>query len=140
LEVAHAELLRHQDQVKEIDIVGPPSAQILEKIAALPPHTVILFQLAPGSSIEPAIGAYDILTAAARRLPTYSVFHTLCLNYGCIGGAYGDWKKALLSTGTIAARVLSGEPPEKIPIAHGYELQVEVDWRTLQRWRKRGRL
>ena len=36
--------------------------------------------------------------------------------------------------GEIVARVLSGERPENIPIAHDSDLQVEVDWRALQRW------
>jgi hypothetical protein len=87
---AHAELLRHQDKVREIDITGSPSAQMLARVAALPPHTVALFQLAPQSSTEPAVGAYDVLAAVAQRMPTYSAWETLCLNYGCIGGAYRD--------------------------------------------------
>jgi ABC-type uncharacterized transport system substrate-binding protein len=132
--VAHSELLREKKKVSEIDILGLPSREMLERIAALPPHTVILFQLAPESSTEPAIGAYDILTAAARHLPTYSAWDNLCLNYGCIGGVYSDWRRIAQSTGAIAARVLSGERPENIPIAHDTDFQVQVDWRALQRW------
>jgi len=132
--VTHAELLRHQDKMSEIDIIGPPGGQTLERIAALPPHTVVLFQLAPRSASEPAIGAYDVLAAAARRLPTYSAYHTLCLNYGCIGGVYEDFRKELRTTGAVTARVLSGERPENIPIVHGSGLQVHVDWQALRRW------
>jgi hypothetical protein len=62
---AHSALLHDQDRAKEIDILGLPSREMLERIAALPSHTVVLFQLAPESSTEPAIGALDILTAAA---------------------------------------------------------------------------
>jgi signal transduction histidine kinase len=134
LAVTHAELLRHQDKVREIDLIGPPSDQMLERIAALPSHTVVLFQLAPQSSNEPAVGAYDVLIAAARRLPTYSAWPSLCLYYGCIGGAYPDWRKQMRSVGEVTARVLSGDRPEKIPIVHSSGLQVRVDWRQLQRW------
>jgi signal transduction histidine kinase len=134
LAVTHAELLRHQDKVREIDIIGPPSGQMLERIAALPPHTVVLFQLAPQSSNEPAIGAYDVLTAAAQRLPTYSAWPSLCLYYGCIGGAYPDWREGMRSAGAVAARVLCGERPENIPIVHSSGLRVRVDWRQLHRW------
>ena len=134
LAVTHAELLRHQDKVREIDVIGPPSDQMLERIAALPPHTVVLFQLAPQSSNEPAVGAYDVLAAAAHRLPTYSAWPSLCLYYGCIGGAYPDWRKAIRTVGAVTARVLSGERPENIPIVHSFGLQVRVDWRQLQRW------
>jgi ABC-type uncharacterized transport system substrate-binding protein len=109
---AHAELLRHQDKVREIDVIGSPSKQMLATIDALPPHTVALFQLAPQSSIEPAIGAYDVLVAVAQRMPTYSAWDGLCLNYGCIGGAYRDWRKQTQSIGEVATRVLNGERPE----------------------------
>ena len=47
LAVAHSELLRHQDKVREIDLVGPAGVSVLEKVAELPPHTVVLFQLRP---------------------------------------------------------------------------------------------
>ena len=131
---AHAELLRHQDKVREIDVIGSPSTQMLVRVAALPPHTVALFQLAPQSSTEPAVGAYDVLAAVAQRMPTYSAWPTLCLNYGCIGGAYRDWRKQALSIGEIAARVLNGERPEDIPVVNDSSFQVEVDWRALRRW------
>ena len=131
---AHAELLRHQDKVREIDVIGPPSTQMIARVAALPPHTVALFQLAPQSSTEPAVGAYDVLAAVAQRMPTYSAWDSLCLNYGCIGGAYRDWRKQALSIGEIAARVLNGERPEDIPVVNNSNFQVEVDWRALRHW------
>jgi PAS domain S-box-containing protein len=134
LNVTHAELLRHQDKIKEIDIVGPPSRLMIESVSALPPHTVALFQLAPESSSEPAIGAFDVLTAAAQHVPTYSAWQGLCLNYGCIGGVYVDWEKNDLLSGDMAARVLSGERPENIPIVERSAYQAQVDWRPLQRW------
>ncbi len=121
----------HGDQA--VDIVGPPSGQLLERVTALPPHTVVLFQLAPDSS-RPAFGALDLLTAVAQRLPTYSAWPSLCLNYGCVGGAYEDAPKEVAWTGEIAARVLLGERPEYIPVVHAHDLQVRVDWRALRRW------
>ena len=45
LQVLHAELIRYQDKVKEIDLVGNPSRQMLERISALSPHTVVMFQM-----------------------------------------------------------------------------------------------
>lgn len=132
--VTHGELLRHQDKVKEIDVIGPPSREMLERIAALPPHTVALFELPPASSAEPAVGAYDVLDATAQYLPTYSAFHTLCLNHGCIGGAYYDSGKNTVLAGNMAARILLGERPENISVVDRSIFQVEVDWRALQRW------
>ena len=53
LAVAHSELLRHQDKVKEIDIIGPATKQIIDKVAQLPPSTVVLFQLRPDDLTHP---------------------------------------------------------------------------------------
>jgi PAS domain S-box-containing protein len=134
LSVAHSELLRHQDKVKEIDIIGPVGPQILEKVAKLPSHSVLLFQLRPDDLTQPAFEPIDILTAVAKRLPTYSAWPGLALNRGGVGGAYRDLPKEAVLNGEVAARVLSGEQLENIPIVHDSDLQVHVDWRALQRW------
>ena len=134
LELAHSELLRYQDKVKEIDLIGPASPQMLEKVVALPPHTVVLFQLAPHDSNEGTFGFSEILTAAAQRLPTYSVYPGLGLAHGAIGGAYRDIPKDVRLTAETAGRVVSGEQPENIPIVRDSNAQVQVDWRALQRW------
>lgn len=132
-EMAHTELLRHQDQVKEIDILGQPSGEMLQKIAALPPHTVALFQVGPVSGTEPTISNVDVLTAAAQRLPTYSAWSD-CLNNGCIGGVYPYWQEDYRIAGDMVARLLSGERVEHIPVTHSTNLQVRVDSRALHRW------
>ena len=129
-----SEILHYQDRVKEIEIIGPPSREMLEQVAALPPHTVALFEVAERSSSEPAVGSFDVLRSLAQHVPTYSPLHTLCLNYGCIGGAYSDWQKQARRTGEIAARVLAGERPENIPIVEDSDFQVQVDWRALHYW------
>jgi PAS domain S-box-containing protein len=130
----HSELLRHQDKVREIDLIGSASGQMLERVAALPPHTVVLFQLIQPDVRQPAFGAWDLLAAVAQRLPTYSWFAQLSLDHGGIGGAYYDWRKDAASAGEIAARVLSGERPDDIPYAQDSPPQVTVDWRQLHRW------
>jgi PAS domain S-box-containing protein len=134
LAAVHAELLRHQDKVTEIDLVGLPTYQLLEKVAALPQQTVILFQEAPKGSTQPAIGAYDILATVGQRFPTYCIFPVLCLNHGGIGGAQYDSIEQTTLTADLAGRVLSGEPPENIPVVHGSANQIRVDWRQLHHW------
>jgi hypothetical protein len=132
--VAHAELLRHESEVREIDILGPPSPGMLQRIAALPPHTVILFQLAPESSTDPAIKTDDVLALAAEHLPTYSAWPSLCLDHGCIGGAFPDSTENMRRTGELAARAVLGTRPEDIPIAKSPDTQVQVDWRAVRHW------
>ncbi len=134
LSVAHSDLLRRQNRVREIDIVGPAGRQVTEKVAELPPHTVVLFQLRPDDLTQPAFEPVDMLTAVAQRLPTYSAWPGLALNRGGVGGAYRNLPKEAVLNGEIAARVLSGERLENIPVVRDSELQVRVDWRALQRW------
>ncbi len=134
LAVAHTELLRHQDKVREIDIIGPAGIQVLEKVAELPPHTVVLFQLRPDDMAQPAFEPIDILAAVAQRVPTYSAWPGLALNHGGVGGSYRDLPKEAVLNGEMVARVLSGEPLKNVPIVRDTGLQVHVDWRALQHW------
>lgn len=133
LRAAHSELLRRSDRVKEVDFVERPSRELLAKISALPPHTVVLFQLSPDLT-QPEFGGWQLLDAVAQRWPTYSPWDTLCLNHGCIGGAYGYNPPRYSQTAEIAAKVLSGERPEDIPVVHDHSLRVQVDWPALQHW------
>jgi PAS domain S-box-containing protein len=131
----HAELVRHQDSVREIDLFGLPTSQLLERVAALPPQTVVLFQEAPQASIQPVMGAFDILAWIGQRLPTYCVFPWVCLDHEGIGGVDSDWEKTQIPLAAeVARRVLSGEQPDDIPVANGTGYKVRVDWRQLRRW------
>ena len=130
----HSELLHHRDKVTEIDIIGPPNGQMLERVAALPPHSVVLYQVLMSEYAEPAIDVYDASEMVAQRVPTYSAWENLVLGHGGVGGAYKKYVKEALITGDIAARVLQGTKPEDIPIVRDYGFDVLVDWRALQRW------
>jgi PAS domain S-box-containing protein len=134
LAAVHSELLRYQDKVKEIDLVGPPSAELLKRVAALPPHTVTLFQIFPQDSSQSTVGLFDVLPAIAQYLPTYCAFPGLCLGHGGVGGVYHDASTQLALTEEMAAQVLLGKRPEDIPVARQSDLQVRVDWRALERW------
>jgi len=134
LAVAHSELLRHQDRVREIDLIGPADLKTLERIAQLPVNTVVLFQLRPDDFTHPAVDPIEILAAVGDLRPTYSAWPGLALDRGGVGGVYRDlWKDAVLN-GEVVAKVLSGVPPQSIPIVRDYDLQTRVDFRALQRW------
>ena len=127
-----AALLRHRDKVREIDLIGPPSPELLQKVAALPPRTVVLFQLFPQDSDQLAFGAFDVLASVAQRLPTYSILSLL--DRGAIGAATYDATNDAVLAGQLAARVLSGERADDIPVAQNSRVQLSVDWRQLRRW------
>jgi PAS domain S-box-containing protein len=134
VEATHAELLRYSGKVKAIFLFGSPSYQLYQRVVALPPHTVVLFHLTPEPKGQPALAGMDLIDAVAARVPTYSAWSRLCLNHGCIGGAYENSTQETVHAAAIAARILSGEKPDNIPVLHDSDVQVQVDWRALQHW------
>ena len=73
LAAVHSELLRYQDKVREIDFKDPPSRELLAKVRALPPHTVVLFHIPPETS-QSEFGGWDLLAGVTERWPTYSAW------------------------------------------------------------------
>jgi PAS domain S-box-containing protein len=135
LAAVHAELIRHEDKVREIDLVALPTSQLLERVAALPSQTIVLFQEGPQVSVQPVIGPYEILAWVSQRLPTYCIFPWTCLDHGGIGGVDSDWEETQIPLAAkVARRVLSGEHPDDIPVANGTGYKVRVDWRQIRRW------
>jgi hypothetical protein len=130
----HSELLRHQDKVKEVDLVGLTAGQLFERSAAFPSQTVVLFEIGREESPQPAIGTFDFLTSIGQRLPTYSIFAWYCLGHEGIGGDSYDGYRELALLTPLVKRVLSGEHAESIPVVHDTEHHIVVDWRALQRW------
>jgi PAS domain S-box-containing protein len=136
LAAVHAELVRHQDEVRETDLVAIPPGHLLEKVAAFGPQTVVLFQQFPEESIQPAIGSFDVLGWVGQRLPTYCIWPELCLNHGGIGGSgYLTLEEQGSLAAELAGRVLTGERPDNIPLVRGNAQQIRVDWRQLRRWK-----
>jgi hypothetical protein len=130
----HSELLHHRDKVTEIDLLGGASPRLLERVAELPPHTVILFQLYPEDANQPAFGAFDVLAAVTERFPTYSILPHITVGHGGVGGASYDPAIDPVLAGELAARALSGEPVRHIPVVQNSKAVVSVDSRQLRRW------
>ncbi len=121
-------------KVKLIEVVGLRNDEILKQVGALPVSTVVLFQLMPRDSTQPEVGVYETMEAISQRFPTYSIFRNFCIDHGGIGGSYADYAEQSLKTGEIAARLLSGEKPENIPVEHDSAARAIVDWRQIRRW------
>ena len=124
----------YSEKVKLIEIVGLGNTDILKQVAALPPHTVVLFIVMPRDSSQPEVGVYDTVAAIGQRFPTYCIFQNYCLGHGGIGGSFYDCGEQTSKTADIAARILSGEKAENIPVAHDSGTRVTVDWRELVQW------
>ena len=134
LKLIRTELARHQDRVSEVDLVELPTNKLLERITALPPDSIVLFQLAGQESPQPAVGPEEIAAWIGRRRPTYSTAPWSCLNHECIGGDDYDGYTQIGLVSKLANRVLSGERPENIPVVHDTVHNFYADSRQLQKW------
>ena len=132
--VAHSELVRRRDRVGEIDIIGPPSTEMLGEVTALPSHTVALFQMRPDDLALPAVGTYEVLAAVTQRMPTYSAWPGLSLERGGVGGVFRNVFKDAGLNGEVVARILNGERPEKVPIVIDPQLETRVNGQALEHW------
>jgi signal transduction histidine kinase len=124
----------YASKMKLIEIVGLRNDEILKQVALLPAATVVLFQVMPRDSTQPEIGLYDTMGAIGQHFPTYCIFANYCVGRGGIGGSHSDYAEQTSETAKIAARLLSGEKAEDIPVAHGSAARANVDWRQLRRW------
>ncbi len=133
LRAFHDELRPYEDRLRLIDLVGLPTELLLQRVADLPAHTIIFFQLEAHSSSQPLLGVYDVLALISQRFPTYSVFQRF-LSKGVIGGSYADYAEQRVKSGELVARILSGEKAGDIPVIHDSGAHTYVDWRQLRRW------
>jgi PAS domain S-box-containing protein len=129
----HAELLR-RDKLKEVDLVGLPPDELLRKVAALPLHTIVMFDEAPQEGVDLSTGPYQLLASIGRRFPTYCIFPTECLDHGGIGGVDYDVNQQSLFAAALSQRVLAGERPENIPVIHDPSHRARLDSRQLHYW------
>ncbi len=127
------ELRQHQPGLNVIDLPGLAPDQLLKRISSLPPRTIVFFQSIPDEEAQPVIGSHEIISTISQQFPTYC-FVNRCMSHGVIGGSYPDSVEQQTDAGELAARILSGEIPDNIAVAHGPPALVHVDWRQLQRW------
>ncbi len=131
----HSELLHYRNRVKEIDLVDLPTDQILQRVDQLPPKAIVFFELKPREFIQPAIGVRDVLAQVGQRLPTYCIFPYSCVGHGAVAGIESSGRDEVITlAATLAARILSGERVDDIPVVHPSGIQTLADWRQLRRW------
>jgi PAS domain S-box-containing protein len=133
LSVINQEFRAHESKLNVIDLPGLQTDELLKRVAALPPRTLVFFEMIPQWSAQPVVRAFDLVSLIAGKFQTYC-FVKRCLGHGVIGGSYPSGVEQSMAAGRLAARVLSGEKPEDIPIIHGPPALTHVDWRQLQRW------
>jgi PAS domain S-box-containing protein len=132
-EVIRQDLQRNQRGLNVIDLRSLATDQLLRQVSALPSRTIVFFQAIPDEIAQPEIGTYEVVSTIAGRFPTYC-FVNRCLGHGVIGGSYPESVEQEIDAGRLAARLLSGEAPENIPVVAGPPALVHVDWGQLRRW------
>ena len=73
------------------------------------------------------MGIYDILSIVGERFRTHCIFSIHCVNHGGNGGVSTDPQDQAALAAEIARRVLSGEPPENIPVMREPQPRARVD-------------
>jgi PAS domain S-box-containing protein len=131
--VFREEFRLHHGNLNLIEVAGPPDSHMLDQVFALPAHTIVFVQVLTQDSAQPVLSVDDLLAAVSRHFPTYCIFD-YCIEHGAVGGSYPDQIAEGREEGEIAARVLSGEKPEDIPVKAGTGVRPVVDWRQLRRW------
>jgi PAS domain S-box-containing protein len=131
--VIDQDLRQRQPMLNVTNLSGVATDQLLKQVSALPPRTIVFFQSIPDEEAQPALGTHAIISTIARQFPTYC-FVNRCLGHGVIGGSYPDSIEQETDAGELAARILSGEAPEKIPVIPGPPALAHVDWRQIAAW------
>ncbi len=112
-----------------------PMAEILTRLADLPPHTIVLYtffmQDARGQFFIPE-EALDLIVNASH-VPVYGVYSSY-VGHGIVGGRMDALAKNFASIADLAARVLDGEKPGNIPLIVESSGRDLVDWHQLKRW------
>ena len=135
LEQLHRDLDPYSSKVDITYLADLPVAQLLDRVATLPPHTVILstffFQDATGQFLLPE-EALDLMARNAH-VPIYAIYSSY-LGHGVVGGRMTDPEITARKVADLAVAVVNGEKAAAIPIIHDDSVRNTVDWRELQRW------
>lgn len=135
-QVAETQFARLASRVRIEYLEGLTMAQLDQRVAGLPEHSVVYYLLfyqdGAGVNVNP-IDYLDHLASVANR-PIYS-WADSALGHGIVGGSLQSLESEIRVAATLASRVLEGTPPDEIPLGN-VDLQVDqVDWRQLRRWR-----
>jgi signal transduction histidine kinase len=128
------ELVDYSKDFQFIDLTGLPLAEVKQRVAVLPEHTVILYIGINGD--QAAVYASAELVPQIAEVANRPIIVGVETYFGT--GATGGY---LLSPGQIgheagqlALRILAGEDPSTIPVMASSDPKPIFDWRQLRRW------
>jgi signal transduction histidine kinase len=122
------------DRLELIDLGGLTLEQVLERLATLPPGTIVMASSFAVDGAGRSFFGLEILprmSTTANR-PLFAVYDT-ALGAGVVGGSVVDFRELGAEAARALMRVLRGEGAAPGP---GWNAnRVVVDWRQLRRWR-----
>ena len=131
-----AELAAVAAELDVLDLTGQPLAEVLRRVADLPPDSAVLYTpiYTDGTgAFFPAVEAVPRIAAAARR-PIISPIETY-VGRGSIGGFVLVPSVIGEEAADQVLAILGGEDPAVIPVEAGTSLRPVFDWNEMQRWR-----
>ena len=128
------ELVDYSKDFQFINLAGLPLAEVKQRVAALPEHTVILYFgiNADRSAVYLSAELVPQIAGVANR-PVITGVETY-FGTGAVGGYLLSPHQIGQEAGHLALRILGGEDPSTIPVTASSEPKPVFDWRELRRW------
>ena len=129
------DFLPYSGKIEVSYLTGLTMSEVLQRVAKLPPHTIILNTF----FFEDVRGEFFLegealdLVAGAAQVPIYAIYSS-DIGHGVVGGRMTDPGNLGKQIANDADRVLNGERAASIPIVSDDSAADTVDWRQLQRW------
>jgi signal transduction histidine kinase len=143
--IANSATLHLPDSVRaELDVVShrvalaflmaPTVAQLLDKVRALPPRSLVLYLWNPASELGNLVFADSIAArvAEASPVPVYGT-SDFYIGTGVVGGVVRRTSETGTRLGELAAHILNGTRAQDLPIETS-RVEPVFDWRQITRW------
>ena len=135
LQLVRADLAGLERQVSVEYLLGLPMRELLDRVAALPHDTVILyvsiFRDGTGQDFQPPDAVE--MVAARSAVPVFGPVETY-LGRAIVGGHLFSWESAGVRAAGLALRVLHGARPRDLPPTGENLCSWMFDARQLKRW------
>jgi transcriptional regulator with GAF, ATPase, and Fis domain/ABC-type uncharacterized transport system substrate-binding protein len=127
-----------QPYEKSVEVIFPRDRSIdglLDQVANLPEHSVVLFLTLIQTDSKDAKVPTNFVTllSAASSAPTFSILDSF-LGRGIVGGDLASMSSKATKAADQLRRVLNGESPADIPVVELATSRLMFDGRQLERW------
>jgi signal transduction histidine kinase len=116
--------------------VGVRYETLLERVAHLPPETIVIFLTVYGDNTGRSFMPADAVEGLAKvaTAPIYGPYETY-LGRGIVGGYMDSYASMGSAAANMALEVLAGKNPNAIDPQFGQDRKLQVDARQLARWK-----